>query len=141
MRHTQPEIGEYLVFFFKKLIQLYLLCMFPYFSTYCFKEVIIDKTIWILNKKIPAYEAAMAWNRGITCNFYQITHPILFVLFISLFYELLYQRGYQRQYFWTLYLKVLAYEAATAWNREIPLKILQSLIKLYLFCLLLYWST
>ena len=49
-----------------------------------------------------------------TLQFFQNTDPIVFVLFISLFFDLLYQRGYQRQYFWTLHLKVLAYEAATA---------------------------
>ena len=34
-------------------------------------------------------------------------------IYFSIF-DLLYQSGYQRQYFWTLNLKVLAYEAATA---------------------------
>ena len=64
-------------------------------------------------KKMPAYEAATAWNRGIPCIFIQNTDPIVFVLFISLFFDLLYQRRYQRHYFWTLYLKVLAYKVAT----------------------------
>ena len=50
-------------------------------------------------------------------------------------FDLLYQRGYQRQYFWALNLKVLAYEAATAWNRGIPCKILTFLIILYLVLL------
>ena len=58
---------------------------------------------------------------------------ICFVYF-SIF-DLLYQRGYQRQYFWTLNLKVLAYDAATSWNRVIPCKILTFLIKLYLVLL------
>ena len=31
------------------------------------------------------YEATTAWNRGISCNFFQNTDPIVFVLFISLF--------------------------------------------------------
>ena len=35
---------------------------------------------------------------------------------------------------------MLAYEAATAWNRGIHRKILKLLIKLYLFCLLIYCS-
>ena len=65
----------------------------------------------------------------------QKTHPncICFVYF-SIF-DLLYQRGYQRQYFRTLHLKVLAYETAMAWNRGIPGKILNFLIKLYLVLL------
>ena len=53
-------------------------------------------------------------------------------IYFSIF-DLLYQRGYQRKYFWTLNLKLLAYEAATAWNRGIPWKILKFLIRLYLF--------
>ena len=36
-------------------------------------------------KKLPAYEAATAWNGGIPCNFFQNTDTIVFVLFISLF--------------------------------------------------------
>ena len=66
---------------------------------------------------------------------FQNTDPIVFVLFISFFFDLLYQGGYRRQYFWTLNLKVLAYEADTAWNRGIPYKILTFLIKLYLVLL------
>ena len=50
---------------------------------------------------------------GESLEFFFNTDPIFFVLFFSILY-LMYQRGYQRQYFWTLYLKVLAYEAATA---------------------------
>ena len=56
----------------------------------------------------------------------------LFCLFFYLIY-LLYKRGYQRQYFWTLHLKVLAYESATAWNRGISCIVLKFLIKLYFF--------
>ena len=58
---------------------------------------------------------------------------VCFVYF-SIF-ALLYQRGYKRQYFYTLNLKVLSYEAATAWNRGIHCKILTFLIKLYLVLL------
>ena len=45
---------------------------------------------------------------------FQNTNPIIFVMFIPLFFDLLYQRGFQWQYFWSLHLKVLAYEADTA---------------------------
>ena len=38
----------------------------------------------------------------------------LFLFCLFFHFDLLYQRGYQRQYFWTLNLEVLAYEAATA---------------------------
>ena len=105
--------------FFKILIQLYLLRSFLYPLTYCIKEVIKSKIFWILNKKVLAYEAATAWNRGIPCNFSKHWSNCLCFVCLSII-DLLYQRGYQRQYFWTLNLKVLAYGAATAWNRGIP---------------------
>ena len=65
------------------------------------------------------------------CNIFQNTDRIVFVFYFYLFSDLLYQRGIQGQYFWTLYLKGLAYEAATTRNRGIPCKILKFLIKLY----------
>ena len=45
---------------------------------------------------------------------FQNTDTIVFVFFFFSIFDLLYQRGYQSQYFWTLNLKVLAYEVATA---------------------------
>ena len=60
MRQIQREIGEYLVFFFKRLIQLYLLRYFLYSLTYCIKEVIKGKIFWRLKLKALAYEAATA---------------------------------------------------------------------------------
>ena len=87
------------------------------------------------NDKVSDHEAHTAWNRVIPCIFFQNTDPVVFVLFNSIYFYLLYQRGYQRQYFWTLYLKLLAYEAATAWNRGIPCNIWNFLIKLYLVLL------
>ena len=72
---------------------------------------------------------------GESLTIFQNTNPIIYVTFIYLFCDLLYQREYQRQYFWTCNLKVLAYEAATDWNREISCKILTFLIKLYLVLL------
>ena len=113
-------------------------CSFLYSLTYCIKEVIKGKIFWRLNEKILVYEAATAWNRRLL-QFFQNNDPIVFVLFISISFDLLYQRGYQRQYFWTITLKVLAHEAPTALNRGITCKILKSLIKLYLFCLLFYF--
>ena len=41
----------------------------------------------------------------------------LYLFYLFLYFDFLYQRGHQSKYFWTLNLKVLAYEAATAWNR------------------------
>ena len=38
----------------------------------------------------------------------------LYLFYLFSIFDLLYQRGYQRQYFCTLNLKVLAYEADTA---------------------------
>ena len=126
--------------FFKILIQLYLLCSFLYSLTYCVKEVINGKIFWRLNEKRLAYEAATAWNRGILCNFSNHWSNCICFVYFSIF-DLLYQRGYQRHCFWILNLKVLAYETATAWNRGIPGKILNFLIRSYLFCLLIYCST
>ena len=53
-------------------------------------------------KKVSGYEATTAWYRGIPCDIFQNTNPILFVLFVSIFFDLMYQRGYQRKYFWIL---------------------------------------
>ena len=102
--------------FFKILIQIYLLRSFLYYLTYCIKEVIKGKIFWILNLKMLAYEAATAWNRGIPCNFSKHWSNCICFVYLSIF-DLLYQSGYQRHYFWTWHLKVLAREAATAWNR------------------------
>ena len=123
------------LYFFKMLIQLYLLRSFLYSLNYCIKEVIKSKIFWRLNLKVLAYEAATAWNWVIPCNFSKhLPNCICFIYFSN--FELLYQRGYQGQYFWTLNLKVLAYEAATAWNRGIHGKILKFLIRLYLVLLI-----
>ena len=118
--------------FYKTLIQLYLLRSFLYSLTYCIKEVIKGKIFWRSNEKIAGLRGSYGLEQGNPLQFFQNTDPIVFVLFISLFFDLLYQRGYQRQYFWRWIEKVLAYEAATAWNRGIPCKILTFLIKLYL---------
>ena len=64
-------------------------------------------------KKMLDYEAATVRDKGIPCNIFQNTNPIVIVLFISLLFELLYQRGYQRKYFWRLNFKKSSYEAAT----------------------------
>ena len=119
---------------FKTLIQLYLLRSFLYSLIYCIKEVIKGKIFWRLNKKVLAYEAVTAWNRGIPCNFSKHWSNCICFVYFSIF-DLLYQRAYQRQYYWTLNLKVLVCEVATAWTRGIPCKILTFLIKLYLVLL------
>ena len=75
--------------------------------------------------KVLAYEATTAWNRGIPCNFSKYWSNCICFVYFSVF-ELLYQTGYQRQYVWTWNLKVLAYEAATAWNRGIPCNFFQN---------------
>ena len=101
MRQIKPKTGESLVLFPKTLIKLYLLCLFLYYLTYFFKEVIKVKIFWRLNEEVPAYEVDTSRNIGIYWFFLQNTDPIVFVLFISLFFYLPYQRGYQRKYFWT----------------------------------------
>ena len=104
---------------------------FLYSLTYCVKEVINGKIFCRLDLKVLAHDEATAWNSGIPCNFSIHWSNCICFIYISIF-DLLYQRGYQRQYLWSLNLKVLVYEAATAWNRGIPCKILTFLIKLYL---------
>ena len=124
--------------FFQSTIQLYLLCLFLYSFTYCIKEVIKGMIFWILDKKVTAYEAATAQNMGIPCKFSKHWSNCIFFIYFSIF-DLLYQRGYQRQYFWTLHLKVLAYEAAMAWNMGIPCKILKLLIILFFLSPILFF--
>ena len=69
--------------FFKTLIQLYLLRSFLYSLTHCIKVVIKGKIFWRLNLKVPAYEAATAWNRGIPCKFFKtLIQLYLFCLFL-----------------------------------------------------------
>ena len=126
--------------FFKILIQLYLLHSFRYYLTFCIKEAIDGKIFWRLNERVLAYVAATAWNRGIPYNFTKHWSNCIIYIYLSIF-DLLYQRGYQSQYLWKLNLKVLAYEAATAWNRGIPSKILNFPIRSYFFCFLIYCST
>ena len=124
-----------LYFIFKTLIQLYLFCLFLYSLTYCIKEVIED-----INLEIKWKSVGLLGNYGL-----KQVNPLQFfktqiknICFVCELIYLLYHRGYQRQYSWTLHLKVLAHEAATAWNRGIPGKILNFLIRSYLFCLLIY---
>ena len=50
------------------LIELYLFCFLIYCSTYCIKKVIKGK-IFSDEMNMLAYEAYIAWNRGIPCNF------------------------------------------------------------------------
>ena len=107
--------------FIKILIQINLLRSFLHSLTYCIKEVINNKIFWRIKEKVLAYKIATAWNRGIPCNYSkQWSNCICFIHF-SIF-DLLYQRGYQIEYVWILNLKVLAYEATTAWNRGIRCK-------------------
>ena len=51
MRQIHTETGESLVLFFKTLMQLYLLCSFPYSLTYCIKEGIEDNNLENKQKK------------------------------------------------------------------------------------------
>ena len=105
---------------FKTLIQLYLLRSSLYSWTYFIKEVIKGKICWKFDLKVLAYKAATARNRWISCNFFKtLIQLYLFYLFL---YFLTYciKEGIEGNIFWTLNLKVLAYEASTAWNRGIP---------------------
>ena len=101
MRQLRPETGEFLVFSFKALIQVYLLRSFIYSLTYYIKEVIIRRIFWRWNNIVLAYEAATAWNRGIVWKKSKTVIQLYLFFYFSIF-DLLYQRGYQRQYFWIL---------------------------------------
>ena len=88
IRQIQPETKESLVSFFKILIQLYLLCSFLYSLTYCIKEVINGKIFWRLKEKMLALEAATAWIRGISCNFFFKTLILLYLFCLFLYFWL-----------------------------------------------------
>ena len=86
-----------------------------------------------------AYEADTALNRGIPCIFFKTL--IQLYLLRSFIYSLAYciKEVFKGKIFWMLNLKVLANDAATARNREIPCNFLKTLIQLYLFCLFFYF--
>ena len=91
---------------------------------------------------MQAYKADTAWNRGILCIFFKIL--IQLYLLRSFLYSLTYliKEVIKSNIFWSLNKKVLAYEAAMAWNRGIPSKFFNTLLQLYLFCLFIYfWLT
>ena len=126
--------------FFKTIIQFYLLCSFLYSLTFYIKEVIKGKIFWRLNDKSVGLWDNYSLKQGNPLQVFKILIQLYLFCFFSIF-DLLYQTGYQRQYFLTLNLKVLACEAAKAWSKGIPCKILKLLIKLFLLCLLVYCST
>ena len=72
--------------FFETIIQLYSLNVFLYSLTFCIKQFIKSRIALRFNETMPAYEAAMAWNMGIPCNFFQNTNSIVFALVILLFF-------------------------------------------------------
>ena len=117
--------------FFKTLIQLYLLCSFLYYLTYCIKKVIKSKIFWRLNEKSVGLWGSYGLKQGNPLQFFSKHWSNCICLVYFFIFDLLYQIGYQRQCFWTLPLKVLAYEAGTAWNRGIPCKILTFLMPLF----------
>ena len=79
------------------------------------------------------YEEATSWIREIPCNFSEHWSNCICFIYFSIF-DLLFQEGIKGNIFGHEIGKVLAYEAAAAWNRGIPCKILIFIIKLYLFC-------
>ena len=88
------------------------------------------------------YEADTDWKRGIPF-FFQNTNPILFVIFISYCFDLLYQRGYQRYDFLEIkWKKCRRMRQLRPETGESLVFFFKTLIKLYLFCLFLYfWLT
>ena len=121
MRQLRPETGESLDIFFKTLIQLYLFYLF--FNILLTVSKRVSKSIFLdITFKSVGIWGSYSLKQGNPLHFFSKhwSNCICFVYF-SIF-DLLYQRGYQMQYFWTLPLKVLAYESDTAWFRDIPLQ-------------------
>ena len=73
MRHIQPETGEYIVSVFKRLIQLYVFCLFLYSLTYCIKEA--------LNEKSAGLRGSYGPRQGNPLQYFSNNNPIVFVLF------------------------------------------------------------
>ena len=111
---------------FKNLIQLYFLCSFLYSLTYCIKEVIKGNISWRLNGNSDDLWGSYGLKQGNPLRFFQNTDPIVFVLFIFWFW-LTVSNTLSKTIFFDNKLKVLALEAATAWNRRIYSKILKLL--------------
>ena len=84
---------------------------------------------------MSTYEASPARNRGIACNVFKKWIKSYY-LFASLLFYLLYKKGIKGSIFGGL--KKSSYEASTALNRGIAWNVFKSLIKSYLFYLLLH---
>ena len=99
MRQIQPETGEYLVFFFKTLIQLYLLRSFLYSLTHCTKEVIKGKIFLEIKWKRADLWGSYGLKKANPLQFFQNTDPIVFVLFIFLFLTYCIKEGIKGKFF------------------------------------------
>ena len=92
-------------------------------------------------KRVLAYEAAMAWNRGSPCNIFQNTDPIVFVLFISLFLTY-WIKKVSKAIFLGITFKSVGLWGSYGLKQGNPLQFFKALIQLYLFYLFLYfWLT
>ena len=139
MRQIHPETGESLVLFFKTLIQLYLLRLFIYSLTYCIKEGIEDNHLDIKWKMCQSIRQIRP-GTGESLAIFQNTNIKLFFVCTN-FWLTVSKRASKEIVLVVKFKKVLAYEAATSQNRGILWIFLKLLIKLYLFCLLIYCST
>ena len=102
--------------------------------TYSIKEVIKGKIFWRLNKKVPAYEAATSWNRGIPCNFFK-TLIQLYLFYLFLYFWLTASKRVSKAICLEIIFKSVGLWGSYGWNRGIPCKILKFLITLYLVLL------
>ena len=84
-RHIRKQGGP-LFSSSKSLIKLYVLRTFFIISLTVSKRLWKSKIFWRLNEKVPACEAATSWNRGISCNLFENTNPIEFLLFIFVYF-------------------------------------------------------
>ena len=87
------------------------------------------------------YKADTAWNRGISCIFFQITDPNVFVLCLSLFW-LIVSKKVSKAIFLDIKFKSVGLSGSYGLKQGNPLQFFKTLIQLYLFCLFLYfWLT
>ena len=126
--------------FFKTLMQLYLLRSFLYSLTYCIKEVIKGKIFWRLNKKKCRPIRQLRPKTGQSLVLVKNNDLIVFVLF-NFYFWLTVSKRVSKAIFLHIKFKSVGLWGSYGLKQGNPWKSLEVLIKLYLFCLLIYCST
>ena len=87
------------------------------------------------------YKADTAWNRGISCSFFHITDPNVFVLCLSLFWIIV-SKMLSKAIFLDIIFKSVCLWGSYGMKQGKPLQFFKTLIQLYSFNLVLYfWLT